>query len=102
MDFSLDWETSLELMFHALCHNQVFGIMMFITIFFLPCFYAMLKPNDDERKFWERIFRTVFFMQKINPYEKWAPSDDIKLYWLTLVFYILFSPFTHVVSQIKE
>ena len=75
--------------------------MMMITLTFLPAIYAAFRPNEDEMKWWEKGLRKLLCRPRINPYEKYAPPrDDPCLWWPTKILYTLFSPFTHLGSQV--
>jgi len=75
--------------------------MMMITLIILPFLYGLIRPTDSELKVWEKLIRKVLRRPAINPYEKWIPPrDDKPLWWTSRTLYVIFSPFTHVLSQI--
>jgi len=101
MDFVSDWMNSLQLIKQDICQENIFGNMMMITLTVLPFIYAWILPNDNEQKVWEKLMRVILRRPAINPYEKWTPpKDDMLLYYTSFYLYVLFSPFTHVVSQV--
>ena len=116
-DFYTDWANSITLLQSMMCYQRIFGAMMMLTIILLPMIFAFFQPNYDEMRFHERWLRkskahffrfitnkvVVFFRHtgKINPYVPYEPGRGSKaLYNAVFWCFVVFSPATHVVSQV--
>ena len=86
MDFILDWITGVELIASDHCYLKIFGVMMLITLTLLPILYSVIKPNQDEWKFWDKMLRVIFGRERLNPFEKWTPATDDPLLFSSALF----------------
>ena len=63
-------------------HNVVFVLPPFLNFLFFPC---LLKGE------WHEIFKDIWMSTMLNVYLLWCTSDDFKIFYCLVIFYLKIS-----------
>merc|ERR1712106_693099 len=100
-DFAVDWRNSFQLMGTSECHLNAFGLMMLLTVTAVPVIFAMISPSEEEFVMWDFIIRMVTG-NMVDPLDETDDREDPAWIWtLSYLCYVVFSPFTCIVSQVQ-
>ena len=103
-DFAVDWRNSFQLMSTQECHLNAFGLMMLLTVTAVPVIFAVISPSEEEFVMWDFVIRMATG-KMVDPLDEEEVNTDSAsertIWWISYLFYVLFSPFTCIVSQVQ-
>ena len=76
--------------------------MMLLTVTLIPILFAIVAPNQEEYELWETLVR-YFTNNTLDPLDDEEEDEKLTkaIYRKSFVLYVIFSPFTCIVTQIQ-
>ena len=103
-DFAVDWRNSFQLMGTNECHLNAFGLMMLLTVTAVPVIFSLISPSEEEFVMWDFVLRMLTGTM-IDPLEEDEveknPTTEKLIWYGSYILYMIFSPFTCIVSQVQ-
>ena len=78
--------------------------MMLLTVTAVPVIFAVISPSEEEFVMWDFVIRMASG-KMVDPLDEEDVDTDSAsertIWYVSYLFYVLFSPFTCIVSQVQ-